>query len=142
MSKESLQNKTVQELRAIAKEKGVTGRWDMTKEQLVDALACENVESVESVEVKEEATADDKKMKYVESVKIGTIVAFKMRNGKVKSAKVARKSTKNRKLKLITSYGAEYVVSYDDIVWVRTGKRWPKFVYNIMKGIDDEKEES
>ena len=70
--------------------------------------------------------------------KIGTLVAFRLSNGKVKSAKVMKKSTKNRKLKLETNYGAEYIASYDDIIWVRTGKRWPRGVYNLLKGITNE----
>ena len=74
------------------------------------------------------------KMDYVENIKIGTLVAFKLPNGKVKSAKVEKKSTKNRKLKLVTSYGAEFIIPYDSVIWVRTGTRWPKGVYNLLKG--------
>lgn len=78
------------------------------------------------------------KMPYIENIEIGTLVAFRLSNGRVKSAKVTRKSTKNRKLKLETDYGAEYIVSFDDIVWVRTGKRWPRGVYKLLKGLVDE----
>ena len=166
MSREVLEAKTKKQLRAIATELEITGRWDMTKPQLIDAILraesaevskenvvdvnpqsandeckvdnyeCENVEVEDKVE-NESASAKvnmEQKMAYIENVDIGTIVAFRLSNGKVKSAKVARKSTKNRKLKLETDYGAEYIVSYDDIVWVRTGKRWPKGVYKLLKG--------
>ena len=82
-----------------------------------------------------------RKMRYIESAEIGVIVAFRLPNGRVKSAKVVKKSTKNRKLKLETSYNAEYIVSYDDVIWVRTGKRWPKGVYELLKGkVDNGKE--
>lgn len=167
MSKEFLEVKTKKELRVIATELEITGRWDMTKPQLIDAIlraksakvgehemVDENLQSandeckVEShegennVEVEnkfENKSADvkvnmEQKMSYIENIDIGTIVAFRLSNGKVKSAKVARKSTKNRKLKLETDYGAEYIVSYEDIVWVRTGKRWPRGVYKLLKG--------
>ena len=90
---------------------------------------------------KESANVDvdmAQKMPYIENIEIGTLVAFRLSNGRVKSAKVTRKSTKNRKLKLETDYGAEYIVSYDDIVWVRTGKRWPRGVYKLLKGLVDE----
>lgn len=83
----------------------------------------------------------EQKMSYVENINIGTIVAFRLSNGKVKSAKVVRKSTKNRKLKLETDYGAEYIISFDDVIWVRTGKRWPKGVYKLLKGISGESDE-
>jgi hypothetical protein len=167
MSKEILQNKTCKELRELAKDMNISGRWDMTKDQLIDAIlraeVVENIEVVENanesesakdeckidnhndVEVedkveKESANVDvdmAQKMPYIENVEIGTLVAFRLSNGKVKSAKVIRKSTKNRKLKLETNYGAEYIVSYDDIIWVRTGKRWPRGVYNLLKGLTD-----
>lgn len=167
MSKKDLQNKTCKELRSLAKEMNITGRWDMKKEQLIEAILRaeevktttkeekeesakdehkvdnqENVE-VENKEEKESASSDvdmKQKMPYIENIKIGTLVAFRLSNGKVKSAKVARKSTKKCKLKLETNYGAEYIVSFDDIVWVRTGKRWPKGVYKLLKGTVDKNE--
>lgn len=80
------------------------------------------------------------KMPYIEGAEVGTTVAFRLPNGKVKSARVAKKSTKNRRFMLETSYGAQYIVPYDDIVWVRTGKRWPRGVYRLLKGlVGDEK---
>lgn len=163
MSKEVLQNKTCKELRELAKEMNISGRWDMTKDQLIEAiLGAEVVQNTdESESAKDEVKVDNQagnaavedkvenksagvqvdmkqKMQYIENVEIGALVAFRLSNGKVKSAKVTRKSTKNRKLKLETDYGAEYIVSYDDIVWVRTGKRWPRGVYKLLKGLVDE----
>lgn len=165
MSKEILKAKTIKELRAIATELGIVGRWDMTKLQLVEAiLGAKNVKvdeqkdvvnessqsakderkidnhELENVEVEckvenESASINmEQKMTYIENISIGTIVAFKLSNGRVKSAKVMKKSTKNRKLKLETDYGAEYIISYDDVIWVRTGKRWPRGVYKLLKG--------
>lgn len=164
MSNENLQTKTCKELREQAKELNIPGRWDMTKAELIEAiLGAMNAESsnengttesandeckVDNQSVEAEAKCEnesadvsidyEQKMQYVENIEIGTLVAFRLSNGKVKSAKVIRKSTKNRKLKLETDYGAEYVVSYNDIVWVRTGKRWPRGVYKLLKGIVDE----
>lgn len=170
MSKEFLESKTRKELRVIATELKITGRWEMTKEQLIDAILransvennnenvqptddnikvesakdenkvdnreCNNVEA-ETKDENKSANVKvnmEQKMAYIENIDIGTIVAFRLSNGKVKSAKVTRKSTKNRKLKLETDYGAEYIVSYDDVIWVRTGKRWPRGVYKLLKG--------
>ena len=163
MSRENLQKKTCKELRELAKELNISGRWDMTKDQLIDAILgaevventnesesakdeCkvdnqENVVEVEDKVEKESANVDvdmAQKMPYIENIEIGTLVAFRLSNGKVKSAKVTRKSTKNRKLKLETDYGAEYIVSFDEIVWVRTGKRWPRGVYKLLKGLVDD----
>ena len=165
MSREILEAKTKKELRAIATELEIVGRWDMTKPQLIEAILraksakvskqenvvnensqsakdehkvdsqkCENVEVEDKVENESANVNMEQKMTYIENIGIGTIVAFRLPNGRVKSAKVMRKSTKNRKLKLETDYGAEYIVSYDDIIWVRTGKRWPRGVYKLLKG--------
>lgn len=160
MSKESLQRKTCKELRELAKERNISGRWEMTKDQMIEAiLGAEVVKNTEETEsAKDENKVDNltnnvevedkvekkstnveydmkQKMPYIENIEIGALVAFRLSNGKVKSAKVMRKSTKNRKLKLETDYGAEYIVSFDDILWVRTGKRWPKGIYRLLKGL-------
>lgn len=159
MSKEVLQKKTCKELREQAKDLNISRRWDMTKTELIEAiLRAKNTETgnnkdlsakdeckidnqnsieVENKDEKESASVKvdmQQKMPYIENVEIGTIVAFRLSSGKVKSAKVTKKSTKNRRLMLKTEYGAEYIVSYDDIIWVRNGKRWPKGVYNLLKG--------
>ena len=161
--KEILQDKTCPQLRAIAKELDIIGRWDMTKPQLVEAILgaekAKNANKVSSAndEVKidnqvadgenkekespsKDAIDSSQKMSYVENAEVGTLVAFKLSNGKVKSAKIIRKSSKNRKLKLETDYGAQYIVSYDDVIWVRTGRRWPKGVYRLLKGLANNNE--
>ena len=38
---------------------------------------------------------------------------------------------------LETDYGAQYITPYEDIIWVRTGKRWPRGVYKLLKGLVD-----
>lgn len=156
MSSETLQSKNCKELREIAKGLKIQGRWDMTKEELITNImaASENgksdVDEINDQNITDECKSDDQvhinmeqKMRYIENVELGTIVAFRLANGRVKSAKVVKKSTKSRKLKLETNYNAEYIVSYDDIIWVRTGKRWPKGVYELLKGkVDNGKEKS
>ena len=81
-----------------------------------------------------------RRMEYIENVEVGTLVAFGTPNGKTKSAMVVNKSTRNRKLKLETSYGAEFVVAYEDVIWVKTGTRWPRGVYRLLKGLTDDNE--
>lgn len=159
MSKEVLENKNKKELRDLAKDLNIIGRWDMTKEQLVEAIlraeksgknttkqksakTNNKVDNHESVEVENKiekqstnTVADmEEKKPYIENAAIGTLVAFRLSNGKVKSAKITKKSTSKKKFMLETSYGAQFIVPYNDIIWVRTGKRWPKGVYELLKG--------
>lgn len=167
MSREELLAKTKEEVSAIAKDFGVTrsiGSKRKTKEQLVDEIMeKQNPQSkTETVEVEDEdwqqpetekevtevvaeeiLTPEQKaerRKSYVENVQIGTLVAFKSITGKVKSAKVVKRSSKNRRLKVETKYGAEFVIPYDDVIWVRTNKRWPKGVYQLLKGVTNNEE--
>ena len=169
MSREELLAKTKEEVSAIAKDFGVTrsiGSKRKTKEQLVDEIMEKQNPQSETVvededwqqpetektaetEVEVEAEAEEiltpeqkaeRRKSYVENVQIGTLVAFKSITGKVKSAKVVKRSSKNRRLKVETKYGAEFVIPYDDVIWVRTNKRWPKGVYQLLKGVTNNEE--
>ena len=148
--KEELLSKSVKQLRDIAKEYSISGRWNMNKNQLVEAiLKAEDVEidkgakveeKVDSEEVvkecdvkEKEITIDEDKMRYVRDVKIGTIVAFNA-EGKTRSAKVTNKSTQREVLKLENRQGQEFIIPYTDVVWVRSGKRWPRGVYELLTG--------
>lgn len=131
---------TCKELREIAKEHNIVGRWDMTKQQLVDAISeVENAKvsednTEEKVDAKVKfASQDENKMRYVKDVNIGVLVAFKDGEN-VRAAKVVRKSTKRNVLKLEDKRGKEFIISYNDVIWVRTGNRWPKGVYELLTG--------
>lgn len=166
MSREELLAKTKDEVSAIAKDFGVTrsiGSKRKTKEQLVDEImekqnpqseteAVDNDEDWQQPETEKEVTEVvaeeiltpeqkvERRKSYVENVQIGTLVAFRSITGKVKSAKVVKRSSKNRRLKVETKYGAEFVIPYDDVIWVRTNKRWPKGVYQLLKGVTNNEE--
>lgn len=122
-------NKTVSELRKLCKDKGIVGYSKEKKATLIRML-----------ETHDEKSCDDK-LKYIKGCKKGTIIAFLV-DGKAKSAKIIKKSSKERVLKCIASYGKEFIVSFDDVIWVKTGTRWPRGVYNQLKGIcNNENEE-
>lgn len=140
--REQLMEMTVAELRKMAPSLGVKNCRQYKKPELVEQiLKAENSIEVEEVsdvvpEESEETIVIDveRKVPYIEQAEIGTMVAFTLPNGKVKSAKLINRSVKNRKIKVETSYGKQFVVSYDDVVWVRTNDRWPRGVYNMLKG--------
>lgn len=152
MSKENLQGMNKAELMAKAKELGITRYKQgkpLPKEELVEAILkadkpepmpapVEEASEVEVLEEQENGLSDEERLerhnKYVENVKVGTLVAFKTGPNKAKSAMVQKRSTKNRKLKVVTKYGKEFIISFDDVIWVHTNKRWPRGVYNMLKG--------
>ena len=164
MSREELQKMKVVDLKAICKKGGIPhykGKNCFKKDELIDAILgaeknaessnksatdkgeTDNQDNVEVADKSEKKAAGvsinvEQKMPYIESAKVDTIVAFRLPNGKVKSAKIIKKSTQNRMFMIETDYGATYVIQYEDVVWVRTGKRWPRGVYKLLKGMVDE----
>lgn len=138
MSREDLNLKSRKELMEIAKEKNVVGRWDLTKPQLIDEIMVFiDMVPVEQEAVEETPTVAPEQMyvrdTYIDNAAIGVLVAFRDDKGKVRSAKIEKKSTTRRKLMLVTEYGAKFVVEYKDVLWVRTGARWPRAVYDLLR---------
>ena len=152
-NKEQLMATKVDELRKVASSIGIKNAKRYKKVDLVDmiisvqnppeAVAEEVVEEVK--EEKEEVAGasdnaddsgiDSNKLRYINEAPIGTLVAFKLPNGQTKSAKIINRSTGRKKLKLETVYGKQFIVSYSDIVWVKSTNKWPRGVYNQLKGI-------
>ena len=145
MTRQELTNKTVAELTNICKENGLTyykGKKKLTKAEMVEKILVSNdiqEDILKTIQESAEETTSSDKSSYVETVQLGTLVAFREpETDKLNTAKVVAKNSKNRMLKLITQYDAEFIVSYDSIVWVKTGARWPRGIYNELKGISNE----
>lgn len=64
----------------------------------------------------------------------GILVAFLDDQEKPRTAKMIARNKAKRKLKLVTEFDREYTVSYDNVLWVKTGTRWPNTVYKMLKG--------
>lgn len=120
MNREELGKKKVRELMKLATSLGIKGAWSMKKDDLINQIS--------------ELKSDDDKNDRIQNAPIGTIVAFKAPGGRIRSAKIKLRSTTKRRLLVCTEYDAEYNISYDDVIWVKSGKRWPKGVYNLLKG--------
>ena len=163
MQREKLQEMKVEELRTICKENGISCYENgkrMNKTALIERLMgtgsngkndkkdtksnnkeAEQVEqSVDTAEVSAEeleaieAKRKEMKMKYIVNAEIGQIVAFRIpETGKVISAMITKKSTKKQKFAVETQYGVEHIVLWEDVIWVRTGKRWPRGIYQLFK---------
>lgn len=141
-TKQELMEKKKSEIMKVAESLGINryrGKNVLTKEELVDGIlkAQENNHDGKSNE-ESQVDSRDVKDRYLDTAEIGCLVAFKIETGKVKSAKIVKRSTSGRKLKVETAYGMEYIVPYDNVLWVKTGTRWPKGVYMLLKGITKE----
>lgn len=127
MVRNELSFRTKDELLNIAKVYNIVGRWSMTKDELIVniELAKKRINERRNMSIKDS---------YIEKVKLGCLVAFKTNNGRVKSAKIIKRSLKERMLLLETEYKSIYKISFDDVLWVKTGNRWPKGIYELLKG--------
>ena len=147
-TKNQLEGMKAKEIQKIAsKEFGIKGAYDMRKGECIDKIleierAFQKAEREAEKKIKEVEKEEAKKA-YLEGAPIGTLVAFKVpdtaivRPGekKVKSAKIVGRNKKKKKLRLQTEYDAFYIVPFENVLWVKTGSRWPRSIYNLLKGV-------
>ena len=163
--KEELQKMKRDELVEVCKEHGLPhcrGKARLKKDELIETILkaeCveENTKETKSavdegkidnrevveVETKDEKEStndiDEQKLSYIERAEIGTIIACVI-DGKTKSAKIVKRSTKKKRFMVETAYGAQHIVPYENVIWVRTGNKWPRGVYRALKGLEPETE--
>lgn len=74
------------------------------------------------------------KERYIIEAGFGTIIAFHDTNeNRVYSAAITNRSKSKRLLKVETSYGKEFTISFDDVLWVRTTNNWPNAIFRLFK---------
>ena len=99
------------------------------KGEMVDAI-CEN-----TIDQEKPDDEDDAKVDRILNAPIGTLVAFyEPETRKMNTAKMTNRNRSKRLIKCETQYGKEFVVPFNDVAWVKTGTRWPKGVYQLLKG--------
>lgn len=151
-----LRKKTCKQLRDTAKELGITGRWEMNKEELIkaineasdwtddeitfetDCIIKENDEIQSEGSQKVTKTTQD----YLESIEVGTLVAFK--RNKNKSVAMSGKYVGIERGKVIveSKKGTKYSLNPENIIWVKTGTRWPKWVFSLFNNTKQRQEEA
>lgn len=137
------ENQTADWLRCLAKEYGLpryVGKSRIKKEILLASiLEYENnskylQELHRSIEMSEKGK--ESKVAYLQTVPTGTLVAFVVNNNKAKSAKIIARYPKEHKLEVETEYGLKMTIAFEDVLWVKTGQRWPKGIYRLLKGME------
>ena len=154
MTRNELENMTKENVAKVAKDLGVKrykGKSMLSKKELIDDI-CKAMESNDDAadvqkaiseageqvknEVKNEIVVDRKvKDERILSATIGTLIAFREpETGKLNTAKLTNRNKTKKRIKCETQYGKEFLISFSDIVWTKTGSRWPKSIYNELKG--------
>lgn len=130
-----LEGMTVKQLLEIAKVVRVTGRHKMCKSQLKANITFWSKHRYELISRRQKEIGDAMskyKDDYIKNAKVGTIVAFKINEQKMISGKIEEVS--EGKFVVQTKNGIRYTVEPKQIAWVKTGSRWPKGVFNELKG--------
>lgn len=151
MTRNELENMTKENVAKVAKDLGVKrykGKSMLSKKELIDGI-CKAMESNDDVADAQKAISEageqikkieivvDRKVKdeRILSAPIGTLIAFREpETGKLNTAKLTNRNKTKKLIKCETQYGKEFLISFSDIVWTKTGSRWPKSIYNELKG--------
>ena len=155
MTRNELENMTKENVAKVAKDLGVKrykGKSMLSKKELIDGI-CKAMESNDDAadaqkaineageQVKNEIVVDRKvKNERILSAPIGTLIAFhEPETGKLNTAKLTNRNKTKKLIKCETQYGKEFLISFSDVVWTKTGSRWPKSIYNELKGRKESK---
>ena len=131
-----LESMTAKELMVIAKELSIEGRSKMKKEQLINAIledAYEAPKQLPEAHILPQTTRiDSPKDSYIDSAKVGVLVAFRVNDHKVLSGMI--KEIKKDSFIVETKMGPVFNVPKGKVIWVKTGPRWPRGVYLALRG--------
>ena len=151
MTRNELENMTKENVAKVAKDLGVKrykGKSMLSKKELIDGI-CKAMESNDDAadvqkaineageQVKKNEIVIDREVKdkRILSAPIGTLIAFhEPETGKLNTAKLTNRNKTKKLIKCETQYGKEFLISFSDVVWTKTGSRWPKSIYNELKG--------
>lgn len=149
MTRNELEAMNKTDVAKIAKDLGVKryeGKNLITKSEMIDNI-CKALEHNDDVSDVKKAISEageqekkveidrDAKDKRIISAPLGTLIAFyEPETNKLNTAKLTNRNKVKRLIKCETQYGKEFLVPFENIRWVKTGSRWPKGIYNELKG--------
>lgn len=149
MTRNELENMTKENVAKVAKDLGVKrykGKSMLSKKELIDGI-CKVMESNDDVTDAKKAISEageqekkveidrDTKDERIISAPLGTLIAFyEPETNKLNTAKLTNRNKVKRLIKCETQYGKEFLIPFENIRWVKTGSRWPKGIYNELKG--------
>jgi len=115
---DDLKKETVKNLVRRAKELGIRGRHKMIKQSLIAAV-------LSAMRVA--------KNRIIANAVAGTPIAFQLNKRNVfLSARIIDNNFDIQSLQVETKSGKMYTIKYCKVIWVKTGKRWPSGVYQLL----------
>ena len=88
----------------------------------------------------------DKKKKskedYAKTVEPGVIIAFEHIDEQGEKITISGKILARREdgFEVQTIRGTKLNVLFDNVLWYKTGRRWPKYIFNLLQGKDNDGE--
>lgn len=77
---------------------------------------------------------ENRRENYINNLEIGRIIAFSLSGRMMTGMVVEIKDEENgKKYTIKTKNNSVYYITASDIVWVKTGSRFPKGIYNALK---------
>lgn len=125
----NLMNCTKKHLLEIAKDLQIVGRHNMRKEILVDAIIEKEKQGTLFKEKTPFLAQDNPKKEYERNAKIGVLVAFYAGN-RMYSGKIIE--IHEERFRIETKRGVRYLINKSDVAWYKTGRRWPRGVYEEL----------
>ena len=130
MTRNELEAMNKTDVAKIAKDLGVKryeGKNLITKSEMIDNI-CKALEHDDDIsdakKAINEAGEQEKKVEIDRDAK----------DKRINTAKITNRNKVKRLIKCETQYGKEFLVPFENIRWVKTGSRWPKGIYNELKG--------
>lgn len=79
------------------------------------------------------------KQKYIENLKVGDLVAFRLYENDAKnfSGKVIKIGVTH--VEIETKNGKKFFIEKTNITWINTNGRWPRHIITALRGIDNER---
>lgn len=123
------------DLLPIARALNVIGRHSFSKSRLVLGIvvAYKDVKHIEEVQAHKLPQEKRSKDDFEKKAELGTIVAFRISARKAFSGKIVEIHKEHFRVE--TKDNTRYLVEKKDILWYKTGKRWPKGVFLMLKGV-------
>lgn len=121
----------VVESKPVEQDEDDFANWD---EEDIPAKIIPKKEIAKNVSVKIIEKPDEQKQtknQHIENAKVGQFVAFKNVDGRMFSAKLIEKL--EGKFKVETRNGSIYFVEHSNVMWIKTGEKWPPGIYNAMR---------
>ena len=161
IEKNVLESMTIKQLFTLEAVKRIKGRHGMKKAQLIQCMlelnevaetVPEALASFEADAVASECEWEEKcpegqailnkvfeapKQQYINNMQLGALVAFKVNESKVLSGMIEKMDANKTTFIINTKTQIRFTVLRKNIIWVKTGERWPKGVYKALRGMTE-----